>query len=95
MVQRGVAPATDNIIAQLRRKFPVRRKKVRWPQKNRIMELRKLIEDMSIEEKTTDKSAGSEQLTADSKLLILNRYVNSKKQLRTISKQFRSSGKIL
>ena len=59
MVQRGVPPSTDNIIAQLRRKFPRRRKLVRWPRKDRINELRALIEKISTELKANDHSGGS------------------------------------
>ena len=46
MVQRGVAPSTDSIVSQLTRKFPARRKTVRWPRRERIDELRKLIEEI-------------------------------------------------
>ena len=36
MVQPGVAPSTDDIVTQLTRKFPPRRNKVSWPNKDRI-----------------------------------------------------------
>ena len=49
MVQRGVAPSTDDIVAQLTEKFPPRRNRVSWPNKNRIDELRNLIEKTVIE----------------------------------------------
>ena len=49
MVQRGVAPSTDSIVSQLMKKFPARRKAVCWPRRERIYELRKLIEEISIE----------------------------------------------
>ena len=42
MVQRGVAPSTGNIIAQLTKKFPKRKRMVRWPSKYRIDELRNI-----------------------------------------------------
>ena len=44
MVQRGVAPPTENIISQLRTKFPRRRNKVKWPSKSRIEQLRSMVE---------------------------------------------------
>ena len=54
MVQRGVAPSTGNIIAQLTKKFPKRKRMVRWPSKDRIDELRNILEktviDMDVEE---------------------------------------------
>ena len=49
MVQRGVAPSTDTNVSQLIKKFPMRRKTVQWPRKERIYELRKLIEEIEIE----------------------------------------------
>ena len=48
MVQRGIAPSTDDIMAQLKTKFPNRRRKVRWPDKDRINELRNLVEKVVI-----------------------------------------------
>ena len=44
MVQRGVAPSNDDIVAQLREKFPLRKNKVRKPNKDRIWRLRNLVE---------------------------------------------------
>ena len=49
MVQRGVAPSTDDIIAQLTTKFPTRKRRVQWPEKERIYELRNLVEKIVIE----------------------------------------------
>ena len=46
MVQRGVAPPTDNIISQLKRKFPVRRKAIQWLRRERIDELSKLVKEI-------------------------------------------------
>ena len=48
MVDRGVAPSTNDIIAQFKMKFPMRRKPVRWLKKQRINELRKLVERIAI-----------------------------------------------
>ena len=44
MVQRGIAPSTQDIISQLRTKFPQRRNKVKWPSKSRIEQLRNMVE---------------------------------------------------
>ena len=44
MVQRGVAPPTKKIISQLIEKFPHRKNRVSWPDKDRIGELRSLVE---------------------------------------------------
>ena len=60
MVQRGVAPSTDDIIAQLRTKFPTRRRKVRWPSKERIKELRSLAEEV-VTEMDVDECKGKEK----------------------------------
>ena len=49
MVQRGVAPSTQNIIKQLKEKFPTRKRDVIWPDKNRIDILRNLVEKTVIE----------------------------------------------
>ena len=48
MVQRGVAPSTDDIIAQLTKKFPKRQRDVQWPNKDRIEGLRNLVEKIKI-----------------------------------------------
>ena len=56
MVQRGVAPPTNEIVAQLSTKFPKRKKAVRWPGKDRINELRSLVEKMVIEMDVEDSS---------------------------------------
>ena len=44
MVERGVAPPTKNIVSQLRSKFPQRKNRVSWPNKDRIERLKNLIE---------------------------------------------------
>ena len=49
MVQRGVAPSTDEIVAQLSKKFPSRKSVVRWPDKEKIDDLRRLVEKIPIE----------------------------------------------
>ena len=49
MVQRGVAPSTNAIITQLQTKFPTRGRAVKWPDKDRIDDLRKLVETVTIE----------------------------------------------
>ena len=49
MFQRGVAPSTNEIITQLQTKFPTRGRAVKWPDKDRIDDLRKLVEKVTIE----------------------------------------------
>ena len=44
IVNRGVATLTDDIVKQLKEKFPARARKVKWPKKERILELRRLME---------------------------------------------------
>ena len=64
MVQRGVAPPTHDILAQLKRKFPPRSNRVSWPDKDRIAELRRLIEK-PIVEMDVDESEGRNESTID------------------------------
>ena len=44
MVQRGLAPPTQHIISQLKTKFSLRSNEVKWPNKERIDELRSIFE---------------------------------------------------
>ena len=48
MVQRGVAPSTADIVDQLTAKFPERKNKVSWPNRDRIDHLRNLLEKKTI-----------------------------------------------
>ena len=73
MVQRGVAPSTNDIIAQLSKKFPTRRRRVLWPDKDRIDELKSLVEKTCIEmdvdeleDKEESKALKSEGLLSES-----------------------------
>ena len=62
MVQRGVAPPTDDIVAQLRKKFPRRKNRVNWPNKERIDRLRHLVEKTELEmdlDESNEKGASS------------------------------------
>ena len=62
MVQRGVAPPTDDIVAQLRKKIPRRRNRVNWPNKERIDRLRNLVEKTELEmdlDEINEKGASS------------------------------------
>ena len=63
MVQRGVAPPTDSIVSQLKKKFPARRKVVHWPRREKIDELRKLIEKIPIE-KVLNRAGNIKELTS-------------------------------
>ena len=60
MVQRGVAPATNDILEQLKTKFPKRKNTVRWPDRNRIEGLRhlakKTIVEMELDECCEDEN---------------------------------------
>lgn len=49
MVERGVAASTEKTIAQLTTKFPKRKRSVRWPDKDRIDELRRIVEGIVVE----------------------------------------------
>ena len=66
MVQRGVAPSTDNIIAQLTKKFPKRERAVSWPDINRINELRNLVEkmvsEMDVDERPDEPGISSSKI---------------------------------
>ena len=73
MVQRGVAPPTENILSQLRSKFPKRKNQVCWPNKDKIEKLRNLVEKIVIEmdvdeckDKTESASHKIESLIPDS-----------------------------
>ena len=49
MVQRDVAPATNDILEQLKTKFPNRGNTVHWPDTNRIEGLRNLVKKTIVE----------------------------------------------
>ena len=48
MVQRGVAPTTNDIVKQLRTKFPKRKNEVSWPSQDEVEKLRTLIEKTAV-----------------------------------------------
>ena len=64
MVQRGVAPSTDGIIAQLKKKFPTRARAVKWPDKDRIDYLRNLVEKVAIEMDIYEHTKGEPELSS-------------------------------
>ena len=68
MVQRGVAPSTDEIVAQLSKKFPSRKRAVRWPDKDRIDELRRLVEKVPIEMEVDECSNELDSTSEDREL---------------------------
>ena len=70
MVQRGVAPSSNEIIAQLTSKFPKRKKRVQWPDESRIDELRKVVEDIVVETDVDEDDLKQETTTAHSDSLL-------------------------
>ena len=63
MVQRGVAPPTDNIISQLKREFPARRKDIQWLRRERIDELSKLVKEIIAIERDVNPRINIKDLT--------------------------------
>ena len=95
MVQRGVAPSTDKIIAQLNKKFPVREKPVRWPRKDRIDDLRNLVEKITNEMEVDDRKNEIEEPKDKSGALESESLRELKEPLKTIFRQFKYIGRTL
>ena len=67
MVQRGVASSTDNIITLLKAKFPLRKNQMMWPHKDRIAQLRDMIQK-TLSEMEVDEREDENELFVSSDL---------------------------
>ena len=95
MAQRGVVPPSENIISQLRAKFPRRKNQVSWPDKDRIEKLRNLTEKIVCEMDVDECEDMSERLVSNPEDEYRTHYENCRSLSITISRPYRYSGKIL